>query len=851
MSRKFSDFFGCFVSLIVIGILGCLIAGFFGGFGEYTQTILWQILGILLSLPLLYWFIKTVLLESIIFPILEWFHSHEMVLLGITAVGCFLSTLLPQPWGLGVTVFFILSIFFYSMYWLVTQGKIIISMNLIQPLLFTWLYYQIFANLGAEYYKYEQLPEWKDWLQFTFIHILRASDFLDILDEYQIHLQNIQHHRWEVAGVIVAMHWMVDVFLITVVVNFFLRKPTAWLAKYSRFFNILLQISLIIVIIALIKMAISQHWSWQNACVWWPLDNFLRVLDAGDAFQLFNWRLHTIPSNTWNSILTIAFRIVIAGYITKYGTKIRLYSIGGRGLAVEELIENLQDSNPKIYQASANTLQKMSSIAAVLENNASLEQIIALLSHEDSKIRKSAGTAIWEMNQRKLDDIHQLVRALPLNWDAINYALGKIDPQWSISESAQAAIPDLITTLIHEKSSEARKYSALALAKLISEKNNLSSHGNNVPISENVAVVSALIQSLKNDSDIYVRAAAAEALGIMKASSSEVELIFVLQNVNENHNVLEAAAEALGNMKSAKAVPALIQSLPHTFKAGPIALGKIGSASQDAILELVKYLSSTYYRVYAQEALDKISPNWRTSEQAKLAIPVLIEQLQHTFPDIQQNAALALAELGPIAQSAIPALLLKLQDDPVIQNAAVIAFSKMGDAGVPALFQSLSHPNDKVREFTANALAEMGIMAESFVPVLIQTLADSSWTVRNAAANALNKIFPEWATSEIAQTALVKFIKGLTDLNSNVRRSFAEALGKFGPQAVIAIPALIQSISDPESDVRQSAIQALGQIGLAAKSAIPALQIATKDSSVFVRESAKEVLYKIKHSQVK
>jgi HEAT repeat protein len=68
-------------------------------------------------------------------------------------------------------------------------------------------------------------------------------------------------------------------------------------------------------------------------------------------------------------------------------------------------------------------------------------------------------------------------------------------------------------------------------------------------------------------------------------------------------------------------------------------------------------------------------------------------------------------------------------------------------------------------------------------------------------------------------------------------------LGRFGSSAADAVPALIETLGDEVSWVRNDAIIALGKIGPAAEAAIPALT-AMQDEGVhsyFAKQALKEI----------
>jgi len=78
------------------------------------------------------------------------------------------------------------------------------------------------------------------------------------------------------------------------------------------------------------------------------------------------------------------------------------------------------------------------------------------------------------------------------------------------------------------------------------------------------------------------------------------------------------------------------------------------------------------------------------------------------------------------------------------------------------------------------------------------------------------------------------------------RRAAAYALGKMGPEAKMAIPALTELLRDKDTEVRQAAAYALGAMGPEANTAIPALTELLKDEYEQVRKAAAEALKKIK-----
>ena len=84
---------------------------------------------------------------------------------------------------------------------------------------------------------------------------------------------------------------------------------------------------------------------------------------------------------------------------------------------------------------------------------------------------------------------------------------------------------------------------------------------------------------------------------------------------------------------------------------------------------------------------------------------------------------------------------------------------------------------------------------------------------------------------EIGENTLLFFAAILTPAQAPNQPITAVTHIDFMPGHLDAVPALIQALSDPDRGVRQAAVKALGRIGPGAQAAVPALSRALKKGS--------------------
>jgi HEAT repeat protein len=195
-------------------------------------------------------------------------------------------------------------------------------------------------------------------------------------------------------------------------------------------------------------------------------------------------------------------------------------------------------------------------------------------------------------------------------------------------------------------------------------------------------------------------------------------------------------------------------------------------------------------------------------------------------PDaILSQACVVLMKFGPSASPAVPALIERLADEDRNDRAEFVdLLVEIGPAAVGPLAAALSDDSPLRRARAALALGRIGTAAKAAGPALTAALKDPAVEVRVAAAEAL------WLSAEDA-AAVAALADGLAADDRDLRLRCARFLGRMGPAARAAVPALVKSLADRSQSpgpavplVAASAAEALGRIGPDARAAAPALR---------------------------
>lgn len=397
--------------------------------------------------------------------------------------------------------------------------------------------------------------------------------------------------------------------------------------------------------------------------------------------------------------------------------------------------------------------------------------------------------------------------------EAAAHILGLIGPR------AADAVPDLIALLNQREAATAlRGQAAFALGRIDET---------------SAAVISTLTAALTDDKK-EVRDQAVAALGWIGPAAREARTALAAVLKDDEAMIAIRACQALSFIGDAGSAPALLAAFeskrPEVAAEAGRALWRLGPKADPIVPALLSA---------AQGPLDKsASARSLLASFGPRVVPLLMKALSDSEPGRREAAADMLGRIGPPARPAVPALLAALKDkssavalmaamalaeiDPTRSGAAVklltdacdvpgavFALANIGPnarAAVPALIAALKPPKkntnraELIRTGARLALARIGKPA---VPALIEALKEKKEGVAPMAGDALGWILPP---PEEAVPALRSALQ-----NDRPHAAvYVHALGQLGPVARPAVPDLTALLKDAED--RPEAAAALVRI---------------------------------------
>lgn len=510
----------------------------------------------------------------------------------------------------------------------------------------------------------------------------------------------------------------------------------------------------------------------------------------------------------------------------------------------------------------------------------------AALTHPDVNVRAEAARVLDGMRAAAEPAVPLLIRALRDDSSTVQFcaasALGHV------GAPAKDAVPALMQAC-HDSSLAVRQAAITALDRMGPE------------------AEPALLEALQDE---QMRLYAAHLL--RGGGAATVAEMFRLRQSEDGQ--MRAIAEKLLTRLGPGAIPALTGLLEvenaETRSWAALALGHIGGQAAEALASALEN-DRLEVRILAVDALIKIG------KEAAPAAPALIKTLEAEDRRLRALATDALAAIGEGAAEAVPALTQTL-DDQELRWRAAEALGAIGAASVPVLLEKLSTAELNQREAVVYALGKAagqiaqrvdetrgmedlhpggdeaegsllldlveGLVAAGKISRAVGDSATHLFEARNQLVTALNdehetvRVLAADALSRLGSVGVSPLLQCFEDAESERRALVAFALGRMGPKAKMAVPALKASLGEvvgetrlnvgqalwqieqhawgipvltqtlkykPDANVRVASAEALGRIGTQAKRAVPDLAKSLSDESPLVRAAAATALAEI------
>jgi HEAT repeat protein len=221
-------------------------------------------------------------------------------------------------------------------------------------------------------------------------------------------------------------------------------------------------------------------------------------------------------------------------------------------------------------------------------------------------------------------------------------------------------------------------------------------------------------------------------------------------------------------------------------------------------------------------------------------VPALAEALSSKLDSVRRNSVRALGNLGPAAGAAAPKLVEMLRDeDFMVRIHAAVALWQIQHRRqwLRLLGETLHGGQESARYEAAMALGRLGHDATAAMAKLVEALRDSEPDTARAAA---------WALGQIGEKARDALHPLLSDPDAGVRQRAVEALDWMG---LAALRELAGALKNDSPAIRRAAARAIGRIGPQAAAAAPALLEATGDRDKSVREEAARALARVRSAR--
>ena len=427
-----------------------------------------------------------------------------------------------------------------------------------------------------------------------------------------------------------------------------------------------------------------------------------------------------------------------------------------------------------------------------------IPNLIEALEHPEPEVRKRAARALGAMGTAANQATPALLRALERKElrDVAAQALASA----ATSEDLTAATATLLK-MLHDGDPRVRQAAALALGRVHAEDR---------------AVALALTGAL-GDTDGSVRKTVFEVL-IKMGPAAEPAIPTLIRMVREDREADFAA----------------------------FLLGRIGPAARAAVPDLVAMYDKAKVMGRSNPAVGPLARIGPAEMVLPVLLEALRAPLRTPRSGQHDNAVRSIALLGPDARQAIPDLIQDLDGTlPGAGPSASAALHEIGPETIPYLIEALGPAaNGERRAGAAKTLAEFGPAAKAAIPALQQALRDGESTVAVEAAFALCKLQSDTeAAIQVLLQALREDSQVAGGIMPS--RDVASRMRSIGPALKPFAPTLIGMLGENNPGLSRRIIPILSEIGPAAKGAVPALVELTQSEDPQLRDAATLALVEV------
>lgn len=210
-------------------------------------------------------------------------------------------------------------------------------------------------------------------------------------------------------------------------------------------------------------------------------------------------------------------------------------------------------------------------------------------------------------------------------------------------------------------------------------------------------------------------------------------------------------------------------------------------------------------------------------DQAKAALPKLIQYLHSESDRTREDARSCLIAMGADAADAVSALVEMLREDRrVVGEKATLR--QIGSPAVPTLMAAIDDPNPLLRQRACEVLSRIRPVEKTTAEKISRLLSDSDREVRKAAAQSLRYMPVE------SKQVLAAILKAIDNPEFTRRRDLIVALRH---QGTPAMPTLRDLLTSDNHGERHEAITSLAELGRMAAPAVPELNTRLSNSEPY------------------